>query len=84
MVDRGTMYIDDPTKYPADIGEKVIVFGAVTEQFRPIVSYMEWLPKESRWFVELLWESGETSKVYSSDKGKYWITEREYKPVVLN
>ena len=54
------------------------MLGAVTEQFRPIVSDMDWLAHEARWEIELLWGSGDTSRVYSSDRGKYWLTEDEY------
>lgn len=72
------MIFDGPHKHPVAFGEKIVVLGAVTEQFRPIVSYMEWLTNEARWEIELLWDSGDTSRVYSSDRGKYWLTEDEY------
>ena len=72
------MIFDRPDRYPVNFGEKIVVFGAVTEQFRPIVSYMEWLAHEARWEIELLWESGDESRVYSSDRGKSWLTEEEY------
>jgi hypothetical protein len=72
------MIFDGPHKHPVNFGEKIVILGAVTEQFRPIVSYMEWRATEARWEIELLWESGDESRVYSSDRGKYWLTEEEY------
>jgi len=69
---------DGPHKYPVNFGDKIVVLGAVTEQFRPTVLYMEWLSHEARWEIEILWESGDESRVYSSDRGKYWLTEEEY------
>lgn len=72
------MIFDGPDRYPVSFGDKIVVLGAVTEQFRPTVLYMEWRPREARWEIELLWESGDESRVYSSDRGKYWLTEEEY------
>ena len=77
-------YIDRKDIFPAEYGEKIVVFGSVTEQFRPTVSHMEWLSNEVRWEIELLWESGCHSRVYSSDKGNVWINESKFKPTELN
>lgn len=70
--------LDDPTKFPVDFGEKIVILGGVVEQLRPIVSYQEWLEDEYRWYIELLWESGDTTRVYSSGRGTSWMTEKEY------
>ena len=72
------MNVNKANIFPADMGEKVVIFGAVTEDYRPTILDMNWITCEARWQIVLLWESGEHSVVYSTDKNKSWTTETDY------
>lgn len=79
--------IENKNKFPLDFGEKVVILSPVCESFRPMVTYLEWLSNESRWKIELLWENGENTYIYSSDRYKYWMSEKEYlkkNTIILN
>ena len=59
---------------PVTFGEKVVVLGSeFVEGFRPTVTDITWLDSEARFRIDLLWGSGDESKVYSSDIGKTWL-----------
>ena len=66
------LYIESSERSPVYFGQKVLVFGSLTELYRPTVADFQWLNNEARWKITLLWETTETSTVYSSDIGKIW------------